>query len=343
MMLKKMGLILATTVMSFVPLISQTNADGADSVGLRVSAVLPENQRNTGQSYFDLLVQPKDKQTLVVNLVNTTDKPQKVNTAVTPAKTNVNGVVEYAPSKNKLDKSVPFDLAKIATLPSSVEIPANSTKKLEIQLDIPDKQWDGVVAGGISVTQAEASDNGDNKKSGVSVRNRYAYAIGVLLQTRQDPTVKEKLNLAKVTASQVDLRNAIISELHNTSETYLKKVAIKSKITRANSRKVLYESDKSDMKIAPNSIFNYPLSLKGHSFKAGRYTMDMTVKSEKNTWHFTKDFTITAKEAKDLNNKDITIIHDEGFNWWWLVALVAIILAIIIYIVRRRRQAQKSE
>lgn len=342
MILKRMGLILATTIMSFAPLIGQTNADGTDNVGLRVSAVLPENQRDTGQSYFDLLVQPKDKQTLVVNLINTTDKPQTVNTAVTAAKTNINGVVEYTPSKNKLDKSVPFDMAKIATLPKSVEIPANSTKKLAIQLDIPDKQWQGVVAGGISVTQAEVNDSGDNKKAGISVRNRYAYAIGVMLQTKQDSTVKEELNLARVTAGQINLRNAVISELHNTSETYLKKVSIKSKITRVNGTKVLYESDKSNMKIAPNSIFNYPLSLEGHSFKAGRYTMDMTVKSEKNTWHFTKNFTITSKEAKDLNNKDVTIIHDEGFNWWWLVALVAIILAIIVYIVRRRRKAQTN-
>lgn len=333
---KKIGLMLAVTAITMAPLLSTVNAED-NSVGLRVSAVLPENQRSNDISYFDLLVKPKDQQTLVVNVVNTTNKPQTVNTAVSAATTNVNGVVEYAPSKNKLDQSAPIDMAKIATLPKSIEIPANSSKKLEVKLTIPDKNWDGVVAGGITVTQAEATQSSSNKKTGVTIRNRYAYAIGVLLQTKQDSTVTEKLNLAKVTADQIDARNAIISELHNTSETYLKKVSVTSKVTRVNSSKVLYEAKKSDMKVAPSSIFNYPINLKGHAFKAGRYTMDMTVKSEKSTWHFKKNFTITTKEANDLNAKDITIVHDEGFNWWWIVLIVAIILALGAYIWKRRR------
>lgn len=336
MNLKKIGLILAVTAITMAPLLSSVNAED-NSVGLRVSAVLPENQRSNDISYFDLLVKPKDQQTLVVNVANTTNKPQTVNTAVSAATTNVNGVVEYAPSKNKLDQSAPIDMAKIATLPKSIEIPANSSKKLEVKLTIPDKNWDGVVAGGITVTQAEATQSSSNKKTGVTIRNRYAYAIGVLLQTKQDSTVAEELNLAKVTAGQIDARNAIISELHNTSETYLKKVSVTSKVTRVNSSKVLYEAKKSDMKVAPSSIFNYPINLKGHSFKAGRYTMAMTVKSEKSTWHFKKNFTITTKEANDLNAKDITIVHDEGFNWWWIVLIVAIILALGAYIWKRRR------
>ena len=128
---KKIGLMLAVTAITMAPLLSTVNAED-NSVGLRVSAVLPENQRSNDISYFDLLVKPKDQQTLVVNVVNTTNKPQTVNTAVSAATTNVNGVVEYAPSKNKLDQSAPIDMAKIATLPKSIEIPANSSKKLEV-------------------------------------------------------------------------------------------------------------------------------------------------------------------------------------------------------------------
>ena len=84
---KKIGLLFVATAMTMTPLLSTANAED-NSVGLRVSAVLPENQRSNDISYFDLLVKPKDEQTLIVNVVNTSNKPQTVNTAVSAAKTN---------------------------------------------------------------------------------------------------------------------------------------------------------------------------------------------------------------------------------------------------------------
>ena len=101
---------------------------------------------------------------------------------------------------------------------------------------------------------------------------------------------------------------------------------------------MLYEAKKSKMQITPNSVFAYPLSLDGHAFKPGKYTMNMTVKSKKSTWHFTKDFTITNEEAKKLNDKDVTLVHDEGFNWWWLVLAGAVIIAIILFWWQRRKK-----
>lgn len=346
MLIKKIGLILATATFSMTPLLGLAHGDessssSADSgaMGMRVSAVLPENQVNKDHTYFDLLVKPNDEQTLVVNLTNTTDKSQTVTTSAAAAKTNINGVAEYGPSKNKLDKSAPFDFGKVAELPKQVEVPANSTKKLEIKVKIPDKQWQGIVAGGITITQAAtATESNASKKAGVTIRNRYAYAIGVVLQTAEKTDVKENLSLEKVDAGQISSRNAIISELHSTTEAYLNGISITSKVTRKNSKKVLYEAKKSKMQITPNSVFAYPLSLDGHAFKPGKYTMNMTVKSKKSTWHFTKDFPITNEEAKKLNDKDVTLVHDEGFNWWWLVLAGAVIIAIILFWWQRRKK-----
>ncbi|WP_260360808.1 DUF916 domain-containing protein [Leuconostoc pseudomesenteroides] len=119
---------------------------------------MPQNQISQNQSTFDLLVKPSSQQILVVKITNITNQAQTFNTAVTSAKTNINGDAEYVPSNNKLDKSAPFDMSKIARLPKILEIPANSTKQLTIKLDIPDKGWDAVVAGGLSVIQSKAID-----------------------------------------------------------------------------------------------------------------------------------------------------------------------------------------
>ena len=71
MLIKKIGLILATATFSMTPLLGLVHGDessssSADSgaMGMRVSAVLPENQVNKDHTYFDLLVKPNDEQTL---------------------------------------------------------------------------------------------------------------------------------------------------------------------------------------------------------------------------------------------------------------------------------------
>lgn len=59
MNLKKIGLILAVTAITMAPLLSSVNAED-NSVGLRVSAVLPENQRSNDifnvQTTFRILI-----------------------------------------------------------------------------------------------------------------------------------------------------------------------------------------------------------------------------------------------------------------------------------------------
>lgn len=72
MLIKKIGLILATATFSMTPLLGLAHGDessssSADSgaMGMRVSAVLPENQVNKDHTYFDLLVKPMTSKRLL--------------------------------------------------------------------------------------------------------------------------------------------------------------------------------------------------------------------------------------------------------------------------------------
>lgn len=108
------------------------------------------------------------------------------------------------------------------------------------------------------------------------------------------------------------------------------------------SREVLYQAEKKEMQMAPNSHFRFPVPLNGQKLKAGTYTLNMTAQSMNKTWHWTKDFTIDADTAKELNQKDVTI--DTDYTWMYVllgIGLLMIALGILLLFIRKKRKRYK--
>lgn len=102
----------------------------------------------------------------------------------------------------------------------------------------------------------------------------------------------------------------------------------------------MYISEKKDMQMAPNTTFDYPISLEGKRLEPGKYTLVMNAKSSKENWSFTKDFEIKAEVAKKLNDKDVTIKKNN--NSWMYIILICllifiILLAIFIFKIRKKK------
>ncbi len=91
---------LVVIMMLLVSAFFQTNIPSlyanTEEADFTVQAVLPENQVNQNVSYFDLLMEPGDKQTLEVVLTNKTDKPVDVQVEAITASTNRNGIIDYS-------------------------------------------------------------------------------------------------------------------------------------------------------------------------------------------------------------------------------------------------------
>ena len=124
----------------------------------------------------------------------------------------------------------------------------------------------------------------------------------------------------------------------------MNKMSVKAKVMEKGSREVLYQADKKDMQMAPNSHFRFPIPLNGQKLKAGTYTLDMTAQSMNKTWHWTKDFTIDADLAKKLNQKDVTIETD--YTWMYVVlgiGLLMIALGMLLFIRKKRKRNIHSD
>lgn len=322
------------------------NSVDASELKFSVEPILPENQFNKENTYFDLKVTPNQKQTLKIHMRNDTDKEVIVEPTIKPATTNLNGVVEYGISNSKLDDTAPYDISKLLKVKEKeAKIPAKKAIDLEIELQMPKEAFDGVLAGGITLQEKEQKEETKNetKKQGLAIENRYAYVVAVVLR-ENEKEIKTKLELQSVEASQVNARNVINAKLRNPEPRYLNRLSIETGITKQGEKEKLYTSKKSDMQMAPNSSFSFPISLKGEKLEAGKYTLNMIANSGDKKWEFKKDFEIGSQEAKELNKKDVTI--ESGLPLWLYMAialLVLVVIGLIITIATLKKKAAKKK
>ncbi|PQC31517.1 cell surface protein [Enterococcus mundtii] len=353
------------------------NVVQANEFQFSMTPVLPENQAEE-VSYFDLLMTPGQKQTIHVLLDNSTDKVVTVEANVASATTNINGVVEYSPSENEIDKTLKYDLADHVKMPKEVALQPNSQTDVAIEVTMPSETFDGVIAGGLTFKQKSSeTDTSSTDKKGVSLKNEFSYVEALLLQQTKTK-VAPSLTLNHVAPSQVNARNVINANLQNSEMGYLNQMKVDATVTNVDDPSMTFTSVKEMMQMAPNTNFDYPIAISNQGMldsgnpsqpmKAGTYHLVMDVYGQKDPsgeyvqtekdaegkdtdvhyaykWHFEKDFTISAEKAKELNAKDVTI---EKSNTWLYFLIGGILLALLAFILffilwKRRKKNEEDE
>ncbi|TLG78274.1 DUF916 and DUF3324 domain-containing protein [Vagococcus zengguangii] len=311
----------------------------ASELNFSVEAVLPENQRE-GSTYFDLLVQPSTTQEIVAKIKNHSNEEIKVATFIEPATTNINGVVDYGVTDTTTDETAPLQFKEVVTSKEeTVTIPAMQTVDYKITIKLPDKTFDGVVAGGLTFREQEdEKDEEKDNQQGMAIENKFAYSIALLLR-QTETTLASDLKLLKVEPSQVNARNVINSYLQNPVAKYLNKFNVTAKVTEKDKSETLYETKNEGMQMAPNTTMAYPLRLEGEKLKAGMYTMHIEASSGEDQWTFEQDFEITAEKARELNKTDVSI--EENNDQWLIyigIGILALLLMIIIFLLIKKKK-----
>lgn len=340
--------ILRLVPLCLVVLLSNISITDAAELNFSVEAEIPENQLDKDKTYFDLLMKPDSRQEIVIKLGNSTNKNVTVIPQISNATTNSNGVVEYSPSKNKLDRSAPTSIKETVTIDAKqkeIDIPAYGETKLKLSVKMPKQSFSGVVAGGITLKEKPKEASKMKEDQGMALDNEYAYSIAVLL--REDEEVaKPSLILKSVTPGQLNYRNTIFTALTNPEARYINAVSVEAVITKKGTKEVIYKSNQEDMQIAPNTTFNYPIKLNGKKLVAGKYTVTMDVKGSNQSWKFLKDFDITQDKAKEFNEADVSIEKDESYLIKILIVAICILIIIVIaalIIVSRSRKNSRNK
>lgn len=302
-----------------------------------VSAVIPENQRNKNSTYFDIEMEPGGKQTLEVTITNPTDREIIVDQSVNTAITNSNGVIDYSQSDSVRDDTLVNSLQEIATAADVIILSPKSSQTVEIDIQLTDEPFEGVILGGIHYqekTEEEAEDT-----SGVNVKNNFAFVLGIQITVGDTTDIQPELELNDITPTQMNYRNIVTANIQNTNPIPFGSLTVDAKIYKDGDTKVYREEHKENMEMAPNSNFDFPISWENQKFEDGTYTLELTATANDETWNWTETFEISGSE--ELNEE--AILDPSGINYIAIgigIFLVVGIGGAIVFMKRRHRKEE---
>ncbi|OJG74140.1 hypothetical protein RV12_GL002778 [Enterococcus quebecensis] len=326
-----------------VMLVNICDSAYADGMGYSVQAVIPENQIDQSKTYFDLKMTPEQTQNIELEIKSSSE--EVLNLAVVPyiGTTNQNGELEYSVEPEKNDSTLIYPITRLISGKQKVTLKPKETKRVTFRLKMPKKAFEGKIVGGFNVYD-EANDtikDSESKKNEVQIKNVFSVVIGIQLRENLDK-IKPELKLNTVKAGLFNYRTAITANIQNIKSEFVSDLSLTAKIRKNGSSKVLYEAEKSEMAMAPNSNFNFPISLENQELEEGSYDLEIVAHSKDDEWTFTKKFRITDEEAARLNEEAVEVETKTNNKFLVItiavVSLVFICMIVLIIVLWRRKK-----
>jgi uncharacterized protein YdhG (YjbR/CyaY superfamily) len=321
------------SLVSFLLLLFPSIVQAEETLSFYVTPEFPESQIEESTSYFDLNLDAGETETLALKLQNASSEPIQVQVTPHTAYTNVHGVVEYGKDAQEPDNSLMYSLDELIDPSGVIELAGNETKTIAVPLHMPEELFEGFLAGGLRITEVkEEQEETISNEEGVAIKNEFAYVVGIVVSNSRY-SVQPDLDLLAVFADQLNYRNVISATIQNFTPTFVNRMAVEATVQRVGEDEVLYEASEEMMQMAPNSHFDFPISLEGDRFQNGEYVLHLKATSGEEEWTWKQTFTIDADEARALNRADVTI--DASLNWWMIGSIILILLlsGLILYLI----------
>ena len=311
----------------------------AATSNIGISPVYPDNQI-TANGIFDLKVQPGQAETLKLKIANLSHETQKLIVQTTTAYTNDAGTMALDHVTVPKNKSRQVDFRRLVAKRDRkqvVTVPAGEITMVEMPIKVPSKAFDGIVVGGVLVKSDDQAS--PFAKKGVSVKNKFAYAMGVVLK-ESDQTAVPKLTMGKIQPKIVGNDIKIKTVYKNNKPAIISDMTLHAKITNRQTGQVMGKTADTGMSVAPNSTFNYANNWHGHKIKPGSYHYHATITAANGQhWQLDKNFKVGVAGSFVMN---------QHCNPWLsyviigiLVLLLIIMIAVIIYKRLKREQEKR--
>ncbi|MGC6769828.1 DUF916 and DUF3324 domain-containing protein [Enterococcus sp. LJL128] len=306
-----------------------------EEIGFSVQADLPENQLNKEVSYYDLRMQPGQKQEILLRISNTSNQEQTYEINVNQAYTNKNGFIDYEQKDVAIDDSQQYPLKDIAVHDSEITVPPQTSINFPIQLNMPAAAFDGEILGGIQVLKKTKETEG-------KIVNRYGYIIGLRL-TETDTPIERRLELKDVRAEKAFGSTGVVADIQNPVMEGIGHLKYELLIKNHQNKTVREKVYDKEMSIAPNSTYTFVVDWEKKPLEAGEYLFYLTISDAKgNRWNFKKPFTISEKEAKKVNQALVPITPSSN-RPSWLFVLLGILSAGAVFLLFLQRQKKLTQ
>ncbi len=329
------ALLVSAFVIANITTLGATQNSGAKFF---VEAIIPDNQINPENGYFDLMMKPSQKQVLEVKVINKSKESLEITAEAITASTNSNGVVEYT-VPGIIDEDMPLAFSNISrVLTPTINLKPEEEKIVQIELSMPAEEYDGIVLGGLSFTEVIDEENLNYENT---IINQFNYVIGVKLK-ETDKEVSADFKLVSAESKLADSIPAIVVNLKNTESQLIKGLTAEMKIYKDKEKtKLIYDYKIDNVGVAPNSVFPFTYYQTEQALPSGNYTGEVTLSSVDKKWDF--DFNFDVDNGSYSNSDDKTDIfvsfyEDEKTKYYVLEALIIVLILIVLYIMYKRRK-----
>ncbi|WP_348921154.1 DUF916 and DUF3324 domain-containing protein [Enterococcus rotai] len=307
------------------------------NLGYTVSAVPSSKQIDPEQSYFYVQTTPGEAQKLKVTVKSTRKEPVKISVYATNGFTGDQGTIEYTDDTKLLDETLKVPISSMVKIDTpNITVEDYEEKEVTIDLTPPNESYLGVKMGAL-VFQLE--DSGVDQP----VANKFAYRIGLVTSENGDDYRDSKtLNLLDAKSTLKRGKKMVLATLQNPEPKILSNLEIQAEVKEKENNNVVKKTTAKEYNMAPNSRFEFEMDWGTSAIRGGTYLLSMTVSNGYNDWKFEKEFTITAAQAKQMN-------EESGFKiitplWIKIVTIVLFSMTGIItgIIVLRRKTMEEQ-
>lgn len=304
--------------------------------GYTIEGVPNKHQIDKNVSYFYLEEQPGTKDEVKVKIINHSNTGKTFQLEITNANTNLNGLVDYTGTL-KEHESLKTPLTSIAK-PKEKEITVapNSERETTIDIQMPSEKQTGIILGGIVVSEKQVEAK---KEQGVAIGNTYSYTLGMLLTNDATTEINQNVDikLENVGAILSNGKKVVQATIVNPAPYIFGEATVSGKIMNEQETKTFQETKKVQVKLAPQSVYPFQFNWEKAELKPGNYIFEGIVQTSDNQWHLKKRFTITATEAKKINEQSVFKVLIPK----WIISSTIVLSFITIfdtgYIIIRRR------
>lgn len=310
-------------------------ADVAEQSGFSIISQ-PNELQASNQSYYDLKMQPGQTTILTLGVKNMSNVSSTYEITVNPAQTSDNVIIDYSSAGNAKGVGATPNLqiksmTKLST--TQITVPANASKQFSVTLTMPDKTFDGIVAGAVRVERLTK-----NEKNGIT--NKFAYVKGIVVR-QNDNAVDPALQINKIKVGQYHYLPGVIVTMANPTNINISKLKIDAKAVNDKTGETLNTKTVASGSVAPNSEFNYVIRY-SKTIPAGKYHFVGTATNQKgHHWEWREPFTV--KKAEKVANQPISVRGSFEWGWLLIVILLLIILALIWWIILMKRKKDHDD
>lgn len=325
----------------------------ADQPNFTIEPAIPDNQVEGTSGWFDLVLEPGEQQMILVRVTNFIDEEITVEAYIGTAITNLNGILEYRRNARR-DSTLLHNMPDFIDVPEYVVVPALGSTIIELEITMPDDEFLGIMAGGITVSERIDQDEAPDASEGMGIIHRFNMTIAILLRNDVDTEIEPNLVLTGAWPDTLNHRNVIYAAVQNPQPRFLNQVTLEAQVWARGEEEVLFSevTENGGVTFAPNTTMDFPIRLEGVSLQAGEYTMYVRATRpnddeglEDLEWELSYDFEITADEARRLNAADMMI--EAEFPWLLVIIGVAILLSVlvafIVMVISKKQKRLKEE